>query len=443
MHRQALTAALVVAFAAGSITCSRQTPTPRNLLIISVDTLRADRLGAYGYDRPTSPELDAFAETAVVFDEAQAHSSWTLASFASLMTSLYPSTHRCTGYNSKLDDAHLTLGEVLGAAGFRTAAVVSHVYLGRRFGLHQGFAEYDESLVFRIMKSHEAISSEKVTARGTAWLRARAAADDGDRWCLWLHYFDPHDTYQPHPGLSEQFGISHDTDLYDGEVAFTDRAIGEVLRTLEESGAADDTIVVFVSDHGEEFLDHGRKGHGHTLHRELVRVPLAVRAPGFEARRVTDVVRTVDVMPTVLDLLGVETPPMLEGESLTRTMRGERVPDRPALSELRLRRDFAQSLRLGRWKLIVDQRLARRKGGEVLDPAGEVRRRLYDVVADADEHDDVAAENADVLGRLTERLEQMIERAAKRAAGGLFGDASTVDLTPDELRQLEELGYTK
>ena len=148
--------------------------------MIAVDTLRADHIGGYGYDEPTSPRIDAFMDTAVVFEDAQATSSWTLASFASLMTALYPSSHRCTSYASRLDPSYVRLAEILSDHGYSTAGVVSHIFLGRKYGLHQGFRHFDESLVrSNLDLPNQQISSPEVTNRALDWLRAHDAPEPG------------------------------------------------------------------------------------------------------------------------------------------------------------------------------------------------------------------------------------------------------------------------
>jgi arylsulfatase A-like enzyme len=424
----------------------------RNLLIVSIDTLRADHLGLYGYERPTSPHLDAFAKDAVVFDSAQAHSSWTLPSFASMMTSLYSATHACLNFDSQLDGSFLTLAEVLRGAEFHTAAVASHVFLGRRHGLHQGFAEFDDELVLELNESHAAITSPTVTDKGIARLERRAAADE--RFFLWLHYFDPHELYKVHEGISEQFGVERDIDRYDGEIAFTDREIGRLFDAVDRLGLGDDTIVVVVADHGEQFMDHGNQRHGRDLHRETVRVPLLVRAPGFEPRRVAPTVRMVDLMPTLLELLDVEPPPVAEGLSVTRLMRGEPQAELPALAELSLRPDFrADSLALGRWKLIVDHSGASRRDNTdnslvIVDedglrrfPIGEPVVQLFDLETDLLETENVAAEHPDTVASLRDHMERLIERGKRLVDEGLFERGAVLDLSPEELARLSALGY--
>lgn len=407
----------------------------KNLLLIAVDTLRADRLGSYGYQRGTSPALDALFDQSVVFEEAHSASSWTLPSFASIMTSLYSTSHGCWQFDSKLDDSFTTMAELLADAGFHTAAVVSHVFLGRRHGLHQGFERYDESLVYSAEKSHEAVSSPPVTERALAFLDRKATQDDGQPWFLWVHLFDPHSVYQEHEGVTERFG-SAETDLYDGEIAFTDQHIGRLLARVDERGLAENTVVVFLVDHGEEFEDHGRILHGRTLYQEVTRIPLAIRAPGFAARRVDHPVGGVDVLPTVLELLSVPEPDLpMAGRSLVPLMRGEVLDDQALLLESRLdlRGDVDLSgLVLGRWKLIVETPKSREQGDQR-------KVMLFDRRSDPAEAEDLAEVRPDVVGKMAARLKAAV--AAARTAGKMFTVGEAQPLSAEDIEELRALGY--
>ena len=332
------------------------------------------------------------------------------------MTSLYSSTHRCWTFLDPLGQAYETLAERLHAEGWRTAAVASHLYLARHYGLLQGFASQDESLVKKnLRKSHQAVTSPQITRKGLR--RLAEWRDQPTPWFLWLHYFDPHSLYLAHEGVSEAFGTGEKHDRYDGEIAFTDRAIGHLLSGLESLGMAEQTVVVLFSDHGEEFGDHGGIAHGHTLHRELLHIPLIIRAPGFAARRVSAPVRQVDVMPTVLELLGLPVPEGLEGTSLVPAMRGEPLPDLPVLGELRQSRlHRSDSLQRGGWKLLVDR--------------AQQRTALYDLTRDPGEHEDVAASHPERVRAMRDELEAMTADAQRKAAS--FREVKRLDLPEDE-----------
>jgi arylsulfatase A-like enzyme len=335
-------------------------PAGPNLLLVTIDTLRADHLGTYGYERPTSPRLDAFAETAVVFDDAGVQASWTLPSLASLLTSLPSSTH------SRLDDSFTTLAEILCAAGWDTAMVASHVFLGAQFGLHQGFVHFDDELVREMYQSDRSITSPEVTERGARYLREQAASPDAGPWFLWVHYFDPHAEYQVQAGFTERFGSEADVDRYDGE-----------------------------------------------------------------PRRVQEPVRAMDVLPTVLELLDVSVSGgavarPADGQSLVPAMRGAPLPELPLLSELRLdERNRYDSLRLGRWKLIVDRNTE--------------TARLFDLENDPRELADLAAAEPERASALLAELERQL--AAARAAALPYAAPGRAPLLPGERANLSDLGY--
>jgi arylsulfatase A-like enzyme len=400
-------------------------PPARNLLLITVDTLRADRLGAWGHDEPTSPSLDALARHGVRFRNARSTSSWTLPALASLLTSLHASTLGIWNYQSSLGDSFTTLAERLGDHGFRTAGVGSHTYLSGRFGLQQGFEDFDDELVHENLgASHRMISSDLVTDRALAFLDAQPQG--GPRWFLWAHYFDPHRLYLIHPGVSELFGTETPEQLYHGEIAFTDREIGRLLEGLTRFGLAEDTLVIFTSDHGEEFGEHGSNGHGKHLYREIVDVPLLVCAPGVEARDVNEVVSLVDVLPTAFDLLGLPLPEGLAGRSLVPAMLGEPLTPQPALAEARL---FGQwdSIEQGSWRLL------RVKGGEY--------PQLFDREADPLDQHDVASGNPEVVAELLGELERRLAAAAALAPEP--GADTALPLSDAELESLRDLGYVE
>ena len=408
--------------------CSRAPARPAgpNLLLITIDTLRADRLGLYGHGRPTSPGLDAFATTAVTFEDAGVHAPWTLPSFASMFTSTYSSTHGCWTFDSRLDDSFVTLAETLRDAGWDTALIASHVFLGARFGLGQGFVHVDDELVHEMYQSDRSITSPEVTQRAAHFIAQQAVSPDAGPWFLWAHYFDPHFEYQPQPGFSERFGLDSPADLYEGEIAFTDRHVAELLASLEAEGLADDTVVVVVSDHGEGFGDHGPLYHGNSLYQELLRTPLIIRAPNFAPRRVTEPVRAVDLMPTLLELLEVAPERPLAGRSLVPLMRGERLPEAPHLAELRLDEKHAlDSLRRGRWKLILDRTAE--------------RRTLFDLESDPGETRDLASTEPARADALERELEEL--RAHARREAGRYSTGTGPELLPGQLGKLSDLGY--
>ena len=424
-----LLASLVV-----SLGCGR--PSGHNLLLISVDTLRADRLSGYGYGRTTSPAIDRLLGQSVVFEDAQANSSWTLGSFASMLTSTFPDTNGTHRYGFALDDSFTTLAESLAAAGYRTAGIASHTFFSAKYGLQQGFAEFDDELVNpETLYSHLVVTSPQVSDKALAWLDERTSpGEPAQPWFLWVHYFDPHNVYKPHEGFSQEYGLERESDLYDGEVRFTDHHIGRLLDALASSGLADRTVTVLVADHGEEFLDHGGTGHGKTLYREVQQIPFAIRAPGLAARRVPDLVQGVDLMPTLLELLGVERPDGLEGRSLVPLLSGHSIDPAPVLSNVDYRGRSLRALieRHGDqdWKLIHETRQGA-PGEQLL---------LFDRVLDPLELRDVAGEHPEVVARMRAQLAELVARARARADAPRH---EPVELSPAERASLRALGYVE
>ena len=434
--------------AAATLACSE----PLDVLLISVDTLRADRLSGYGYARPTSPRVDAFLESAVLFEDAHANAAWTLPSLASLLTSTYPATHRCVDFSSSLDPSFVTLAEILQTAGYRTVGIGSHTFLGEDYGLQQGFADYDDDLVHdleQIEASHLAITSSILTEKAVAWLDERARSEgDGQPWLLWVHYFDPHYLYVEHDGISNRFGIVSPGDLYDGEITFTDRHVGALLGRLSTLGLDESTLVVFLADHGEEFGERSAHlPHGLHLFREVMRVPLAIRDPRLPPRRVEATVQLVDVLPTLLELLGIEWPSGFEGRSLVPTMRGRELPPREVLAQTAVNEGYRMdSLVSGQWKLIADRSgaLETRLDGTLrlkapMSPGRRPKRVLIDRYADPGERRDVRSTYPEVATRLAERLEALIAHAEERR--GDFEEAPALELRDARVEELRRLGY--
>ncbi len=435
-RRGAVTAALLLAAAA--VACA---PSPKrpNVLLITIDTLRADHLGTYGYARPTSPEIDAFAARSVVFENAHSSASWTLPSLASIHTSLLSTTHGCWKISSRLEPEFTTAAEMLRDAGFDTAMVACHIFLGAQYGLQQGFTHVDDELVRPPSDAAEAISSPGVTERGVRFLERKAAAAEDVPWFLWLHYFDPHDTYLPHAGYSEKFGTKEEIDLYDGEIAFTDHYVGLVLKKLADLGLEDDTIVVITADHGEEFGEHGFKRHGYSLYQEAVRIPLVVKVPGAPARRIAEVVGNVDVLPTVLDACRVEVAQVqgatcaheLEGRSLLGAIRGTAALSAgQVVSEVRWH--DGQDLRMvreGPWKLIEDQSTKQERN----------QGALYDLAADPREATDLRARDGERAQRMAEAVLHRLGRAIRWA--GCYPLVEPYTPTAGDMQRLQDLGY--
>nr|MDQ3368870.1 sulfatase [Myxococcota bacterium] len=312
---------------------------------ISVDTLRADRLGAWGYVRRTSPRIDGFSAGAVRFAWAMTPSPSTRHALPSLFTGRYPSTISRTAPPP-------SLAEVTRDAGYETAAVLCCQRLVAPREL-RGFSSVDTGAdVVRMSRAGQA-NADAVADAAVAWLRR-----PHDRpFLLWVHFYDPHHPYAtPEGGV--HFGDS-DSDQYDAEIAFADRGIGRVLAAIDEAGLGSTAIVALTSDHGEELGEHGLRFHARSLYNQVTRVPLIVRSPDSRPSVVDRPVSLVDVMPTLLELAGVAAPPDLSGVSLAPVIRGTApAPARPVLIELvpdrQIHRDLAAIVGDG-WKAIWDR----------------------------------------------------------------------------------------
>ncbi len=299
-------------------------PRRANVLIYLVDTLRSDRLGILGYPRPITPNIDRFAESSSLFLNAIGQSSWTKASVGSIFTGLWPPAHGAIGWKHKLSSEIETLAERLQADGYRTAAFVTNPNVVRTFGFTQGFDEYTRKLKR---------PSDEVNQMVFDWFEGRK---DDDPFLLYVHTMDPHAPYAPREPFKSKFAPTADeipqwqprwrwpmealpylSDLYDAEIAFNDASFGQLLGFLEERGLYDDTLIVFVSDHGEEFKEHGRWRHGANLHAETLNFPLIVKFPDQQVgTRVETAVQHIDLLPTILASVGLEIPEALEGRDL-------------------------------------------------------------------------------------------------------------------------------
>jgi choline-sulfatase len=420
---------------------------PRNVILYLVDALRADHLGCYGYGRPVSPRVDAFAREAALFRHTVAQSSWTRPAATTLLTGLFPRTHGVNGRRDILSGQAVTLAERLRERGYQTAGFVTNGNVARSFGLGQGFDTYE-----LLLQKHSAATD--VNAKAADWLRARP----GDApFFLYLHTVEPHAPYSPPLPFRQRFapavrdeGLTRMNflrrlaegriaatpelrqtmlDLYDAEIAANDAAFGELLDLLARRGILDDTVIVFVSDHGEEFLEHGGWEHGRTLHAEMLDVPLIVRVPGMSGKVVQRQAQQADVAPTVLALLGLPDAPGMDGRSLAPWISGdgpagEDRTETAAFSWLDQHGLRAAAVTTPDWRLIEDR-------------LPTPRRALYDRLADPGERRDLMAERAVRAGYLRARL-----RAEERLRKGRLRAGQA---TPDsELqKQLEALGYLR
>ncbi len=388
-----------------------------NLLLVTFDTTRADRIGCYGNDALETPSLDSLAATGILFSNAIAPAPITLPSHASMMTGLYPFHHGArTNGTSRLTDDHVTLAEILSDRGYATAAVVSAVVLGSQFGIDQGFEvfedETDERDSDRLLLMPQR-SADRTTQRARSWLAANAAGP----FFLWVHYFDPHFPYEP----PQQYLAAH-RHPYDGEIAFTDAQLGVLLDLVDELGLNEKTLVVVAGDHGEGLGHHGEATHAALVYGATMHVPFLMRCGGRLGRgvNVERLVSLVDLTPTVLSLLGITVPGGLDGMDLTRPPQG----DRPVYVEtLEMLSSMGWAPQLG----VYHGTLKYIHGSH---------QELYDLAADPLESRDLAADRPDAAAAMRQRLTAFYGQDLEGAIEHAVHQPSA-----ETLAQLQALGY--
>jgi arylsulfatase A-like enzyme len=424
------------------LSCHREAPRPRNVIFILVDTLRADRLSGYGYGRPTSPNFDAFARESVKFDANRGQASCTFPSANSMLTSRWPSAF--LGQPDQklgIPEGIPSIAEILHAQGYRTVAVSASAVVRRspsRFNptgsFDRGFDIFNEDCVWK--------SAICVNQAVKPHLR-----QEKKPLFLYIHYIDPHGPYQPPKEWPRKFAtgqpekdwvragdpnpignwlykgkpnpgftpadLRHLRDLYDDEIAFFDERFAELLRSIRDAGLMNDSILVFVSDHGEEFLEHGEIKHCRTLFDSSVHVPLLLKIPGVGPKTVTRPVQSLDLVPTLVDYLGVETGATFAGRSLRPEIEGKTKEELQFGLQGTLR-----SASDGRFKLIED--LA---GGAP---------KLFDLRADPGETKDVLASQRRAYFTLRDALSGWLARNEGKGA---------VDASRAAQEKLRSLGY--
>lgn len=292
-----------------SLSGCEKKPTVPNVLIICVDTLRADHLGRYGYSRNTSPNIDKLAKESALFTRAYSHSPWTKPSVASIFTSLNPKDHGIVGWENPLQERFLTIAEHFKENGYHTEGYVSHITFTPEYGFSQGFDVWNEEVLDKPDLHKKKCVSKELSDLAIAALNPSRSKP----FFMFLHYFDPHNDYIPQKDFV--FG-KRQIDLYDGEIAFTDHHIGRVLKHLNKTGLIKNTIVVFVADHGEEFRDHGGLRHSKTLYEEVLHIPLIIRVPGFKPIRNDTVISEMDIAPTLCNLVNIPVPSEFKGKAI-------------------------------------------------------------------------------------------------------------------------------
>jgi len=396
---------------------------PEGVLLITIDTLRADRIGVYGHKPARTPALDALAARGVRFTDATAHAPLTHPSHAAIMTGRYPGAYgiRLNGMNP-LPASATTLAERFKASGYATGAVVASVILDEAHGLGQGFDAYDDRIAAPggdVALSTLQRRADDVTDRALAWLRAHAGSSrrgpGGGGWFLWVHYYDPH---LPYDAPQARGAIANQP--YDGEIAYVDQQIARLLRGVDASR----TLIALTSDHGEALGDHGESDHGYFIYDSTLHVPLIIAGPGIAPRVVTEQVRSIDIKPTLEDLAGIGQQPV-DGESLRGLMNGAARRDVPPsyaeswYPKLHFGWSELKSLRVGEWKHIAAP-----------------RPELYDLRTDKGETKNVIAQRSQVAARMGADLSRIV---AGFDSGSRQDAAPAPD--PEAVARLRALGY--
>lgn len=462
---------------AGGWWVSRQTATAPGtpVIIFLIDTLRADRLGLYGYPRPTSPRMDAIAVESVVFNQANAPAPWTLPSVASILTSTFACEHGVVVDGKKLNPAFSTLAERLGGIGYRTAGFYANPYVGPSTGLEQGYeryrADWDKEdlagevsayfdtipdqpffLYLHTIEPHDSFRTPGAYISASGWV----SLDDRKR------YYDRYFDYREEAGTDFLAGLPRGTTdntakqqaamdrlaqigdsidlLYDASIRWSDDSVGAVIDMLKARGIWDKAVFILVSDHGEEFGEHGGWLHGQSVYEELVHVPLIIHFPGgeFGGRRIDAAVSLLDIMPTIFDYLG--QPDLCDGcrgSTLMPKINGRPAnPDAPPLvTGLRMNaREFYRPWQESRGDINIVVRQAGWKGiwNQELQSL-----ELYELGADAEERTDLSARNPAVARRLIKAASNGFEACSAR-----YRQPDEIeDFDADVKRQLRSLGY--
>lgn len=445
-------------------------PARPDILLVTLDTLRADHTSAYGYARPTTPRLEEIARDGVRFATAYAPMPTTLPSHATMLTGLLPRTLGLLKNGIPFTHPAPTLAETLAADGYATAAFVSSFVLDRSFGLARGFATYDDRFARDACKGYEK-EWEGFALEGGFCRRGAITREQAERWLedngylgaatgaagsatgpaaatapffLWIHLFDPHDPYLPPPAeaalLPPQSAnptqLERQIAAYDGEIRYTDDQVGKLLDRLAAAGRLDDTLVIVVSDHGEGLMDHGWMHHGALLYEEAVRIPFLVRWPAQlpRGRVVEEPVQLADIVPTVHELLGLAPPAhAVEGVSLAGALRGTARldPQRPVILQRRIYdrelelglplRGEKFGIRVGPWKYIEAR----------VDKSYE----LYDLASDPRELHDVFRKERAQAAPLAQALHAWTAKQVPAPSPGAVSDEAA--------RRLEALGYVQ
>jgi len=396
--------------------------TEYNLFIITLDTTRADRIGVYGYPKAETPNVDRIARNGVMFKNCYASIPLTLPSHVTLFTGREPIAHgvRNNGiYVLRREET--TLAETMQSLGYKTFAVIASFTLHSKFGLSQGFEEYDDSLDFNIAANNirTEIRAEKAYAKFKSWF----AKNHTQKFFSWVHFYDPHSPYDPPPEYKSRFS----DDYYDGEIAYMDGFVGRIVQDLMSKGILDKTLIIVAGDHGEAFGEHKEFGHGIFCYEESLKVPLIFSNPVIFNQKnpvISQRVRLTDIMPTVLELFELDTPQNIQGKSLAPLLFGEKESQEAQI--------YIESL-FGKedmgWAPLTGMILDDHKYISLPTP------ELYDLANDPEEEQNLFEEEKSLAKNIDEKLSQYIQTQTDS------GPTPRRSLTAADRERLESLGY--
>ncbi len=393
-----------------------------HIILISIDTCRADYLSCYGYSQQTTPNIDAVAAEGILFENTITPVPMTLPAHSSMLTGTIPPYHGVhDNVNYKLSKSNLTLAEVLGANGFKTAAIISAFVLDSQFGIAQGFDTYND----QFEEAHVAVGiSERKGGEATRFALEWLEKQKGEKSFLFLHYFDPHYDYVPPEPFASRFADNP----YAGEVAYTDHCIGQVLDKLKELGFYDSTLIIITSDHGEMLGEHGEDAHGYFIYQSAIRVPLIFKLPrSRESHRISELVGLVDIVPTICSMLGITVPQQVQGQDLSPYFNGKS----PASADRNLYCETVEPVRFDANSLlgIVN---------ESFKYIQTTRPELYDLIKDPAESNNLVEAQQPRARIMKDTLAQLLEQCVREDATD-----SRITLDTQALKRLESLGYLR
>ena len=412
---------------AGTPAPSVPPPMARNVLVVTIDTLRADRLGVYGATNVATPNIDRLAREGAWAPQANVHAPLTRPSHASLFTGLYPAEHGIRdNVSPPLPDHVPVLAEIFRRDGFATAAFIASAVLDRQSGLARGFDRYSDHFPPGVDRK----PGDAVVAEAIAWIRQQLAppkpeagmAAPNPGFFAWVHLYDPHAPYLPPEPYASQYAGRP----YDGTVAWCDELVGRLTGALRDSGAIDQTLIVVTSDHGEALGDHGEDVHGYFVYEATLRVPLVFRGPWVKPGTQLEIVaRTIDLPKTILELTGRTGAPRTSGRSLADALKGAAMREEASFAEslvplLHYGWSDLRAVRDGRWKFILAP-----------------RPELYDLERDPGERHNLAASDPAKVGVLRDAVEGALRNEQITARF----DAAAAGVPPDVLDRLGALGY--